>query len=332
MDNVAISTESLTRVFDSYVALDGLSLAVPEGEVLALLGPNGAGKTTTVRLLNGVLAPSAGRSLVLGHDPAIEPEAVRRLTGVLTEQAGLDDRLTATENLLASARIRGIPDEDARRRIGTLLERFGMSERADVQVTGASTGQRKRIALARSLIHDPEMLFLDEPTSGLDPAAIRDVVELIRTLASEQGRTIVLCTHFLGEADELATLMAVLHKGRLEAFGRPVDLAAGLWHGLKAQVTLGGPARPELLATIRSVRGVTSADPSMTGVDLVVVDGDVIPQVVTELVHVGAPVFAAVPQPPTLEDIYFEIERRRDARDDPPPTTSPAPAEAAVVQ
>ncbi|MBS1847970.1 MAG: ABC transporter ATP-binding protein, partial [Actinobacteria bacterium] len=165
--DTAICTVGLTRRFGSHLALDNLTIDVPAGEVLALLGPNGAGKTTTVRLLNGVLVPDAGTIRVLGYDPTVEPDELRRHTGVLTEHAGLDDRLTATENLLAVARIRGIDQADARRRIGELLERFGMSDRADRRVAGASTGQRKRIALARALLHDPEVLFLDEPTSGL---------------------------------------------------------------------------------------------------------------------------------------------------------------------
>lgn len=311
MTTEAISTDRLRRVFDEYVALDGLTLSVPEGEVLALLGPNGAGKTTTIRLLNGVLSPTDGSAMVKGFDPAVDPQAVRRITGVLTEHAGLDDRLSPTENLLASARIRGFDDDEARRRIGSLLERFGMSARADKPVSGASTGQRKRIALARALIHDPEVLFLDEPTSGLDPAAIRDVVDLIGSLASGQGRTVVLCTHFLGEADDLADRMAVLHQGRLEAFGRPKELAEALWSGLKASIDLGGPGRPELLDRIRAVRGVQDASPSLTGADMLLDNREVLAQVVSELVHAEISVYAATPRPATIEDVYFEIERRR---------------------
>jgi ABC-2 type transport system ATP-binding protein len=313
MSAVAIRTDRLTRRFGASLALDELSIDVAEGEVLALLGPNGAGKTTTVRLLDGVLAPDGGSSTVLGFDPAVEPDEVRRRTGVLTEHAGLDDRLTATENLMTTARIRGMDDDLARRRVGELLERFGMSARADQLVVGASTGQRKRIALARSLLHDPEVLFLDEPTSGLDPAAIRDVVALIDSLAAEQGRTVVLCTHFLGEADELADRMAMLHHGRLEAFGRPADLAADLWSGVPTTIELGGPASAETAARVRAVRGVQTAEPNDVGLALTVDAYDVVPQVVAELVHEGASVFAARPATRTVSDIYFEIERRREA-------------------
>lgn len=308
--DTAICTVGLTRRFGSHLALDNLTIDVPAGEVLALLGPNGAGKTTTVRLLNGVLVPDAGTIRVLGYDPTVEPDELRRHTGVLTEHAGLDDRLTATENLLAVARIRGIDQADARRRIGELLERFGMSDRADRRVAGASTGQRKRIALARALLHDPEVLFLDEPTSGLDPAAIRDVVELIDSLASEQGRTVVLCTHFLGEADELADRMAILHEGRLEAFGRPADLAAELWTGIPATVEIGGIETDVAVDTVRSITGVLGVAPIAEGLTLHVTERGVLAPVVRELVRAGADVFAARPGVHTLSDVYFEIERR----------------------
>ena len=151
---------------------------------------------------------------MLGIDPAVDGDAVRRRTGVLTEHAGLDERLTARENLELTGRMRGLDRTWAARRTMDLLERFGMADRADLPVQGTSTGQRKRLALARALLHDPEVLFLDEPTSGLDPAATRDVIDLIGALATNHGRTIVLCTHFLGEAGRLADRMAVLHQRR----------------------------------------------------------------------------------------------------------------------
>ncbi len=323
MPELAIETEGLTRHFDGGTALDGLTMEVPRGEVLALLGPNGAGKTTTVRLLNGVLAPHAGSSRVLGLDPATEGTQLRRLTGVLTEHAGLDDRLTAAENLLATARIRGLPLDEARTKVAELLGRFGMADRADVAVQGASTGQRKRIALARALLHDPQVLFLDEPTSGLDPAAIRDVVEMIGSLAAEYGRTVVLCTHFLGEAGALADRMAVLHHGRLHALGRPLDLAAQLWDGLRARVDLGGAPSTTTIDTVRAVRGVHAVHGDDDGLALVVEERAVLPAVVAALVGAGAEVFAATPQPPTLEDVYFEIEARIGAGQAPLPPPPP---------
>jgi len=306
----AIETEGLTRRFDTGVALDGLDLRIERGEVVALLGPNGAGKTTTVRLLNGVLRPDEGRARVLGLDPTSDGTALRRHTGVLTENAGLDERLTARENLEYTARIRGMPTAEGRRRSGELLERFGLAEKADHLTVGFSTGQRKRVALARALLHDPELLFLDEPTSGLDPAATRDVAALIQSLASEHGRTIVLATHFLAEAGKLADRIAILHRGRLHAFGRPDELAGDLWSGLDVHLDLGGPADATVQAVLTAVPGVEGVLPTASGATVHIPGRDAIPAVVAALVANGVDVYAAEPRPPTLEDIYFEIEAR----------------------
>jgi ABC-2 type transport system ATP-binding protein len=307
---LAIETRDLTRSFGGAVALDGLTLTVEPGEVLALLGPNGAGKTTTVRLLNGVLKAERGEARVLGLDPAADGDEVRRRTGVLTENAGLDERLTARENLLFTARVRGMSRAASRVKTDELLERFGMADKSDLMVQGFSTGQRKRLALARALLHDPDVLFLDEPTSGLDPAATRDVVDLIASLAEDHGRTVILCTHFLGEAGRLAHRMAVLHVGKLRAFGRPEELAAELWDGIEAELDLGGPAEARMIEAIGSVHGVLEVNASATGAMVRVRDRKVLPVVVAVLVGREVPVYAAVPRPPTLEDVYFAVEAR----------------------
>src|SRR5207302_2314102 len=143
---------------------------------------------------------------------------------------------------VSAARIRGMEPGPARARAAEVLERFDIANRANDRVQGFSTGQRKRVALARALLHDPEILFLDEPTAGLDPEATRDVLDLLASLAAEHGRTVLLCTHFLGEAGRLCQRMAVLHRGRLRAFGRPDDLAARIWRGVPVELDLGAPA------------------------------------------------------------------------------------------
>jgi ABC-2 type transport system ATP-binding protein len=322
----AIETFDLTRSFASGVALDGLTLDVRAGEVLALLGPNGAGKTTTVRLLNGILTPDRGRALVLGLDPAVDGNEVRRRTGVLTEHAGLDERLTAHENLVLTGRMRGMDRGLVERRARELLERFGMADRAHVFVQGTSTGQRKRLALARALLHDPDVLFLDEPTSGLDPAATRDVIDLIGSLATEHGRTVVLATHFLGEAGRLADRMAVLHHGVLHAFGRPAEIAADLWHGLDVELDLGAPADADTAADLRSAPGVLVVADSPGGVTVRVAERDVVPHLVRRLVERGVSVYGATAKPPSLEDVYFAIEARIAAGQvGPTPTAAPGP-------
>jgi len=305
-----LQTDDLSRAFRGRRAVDGLTLEVHPGEVLALLGPNGAGKTTTVRLLDGVLRPDRGSCRVLGLDPTTDGEALRRRTAVLTEEAGLDDRLTARENLAATARIRGLRGAGTDRRIGDLLDRLGMGGRADDRMAGASTGQRKRVALARALIHDPEVLFLDEPTSGLDPSGTREVVAMIAELAAGHGRTVVLCTHFLPEASRLATRVAVLHEGRLRAYGTPDELADGLWPGLPVDLDLGAPATDATVELLRRAGGVHRADAVVGGARVVVDDRDAVPALVATLTGSGIAVYGVVPRPPTLEDVYFALQEQ----------------------
>jgi ABC-2 type transport system ATP-binding protein len=265
--------------------------------------------------LNGVLHPDRGGARVLGLDPVTEGEALRSRTGVLTENAGLDDRLTARENLDFVAQIRGLRGAERARNVDELLGRFGMMDRANDKVQGFSTGQRKRLALARALLHDPEVLFLDEPTSGLDPAATRDVIGLIGSLATERGRTVVLCTHFLGEAGRLAHRMAVLYHGQLHAYGRPDDLAAELWDGIDADLDLGAPADDRTLGLLGAIDGVRAAEVTSEGVRVRVRDRETMAEVVAVLVAREVPVYGAIPRTPTLEDVYFEIEANYRARE-----------------
>ncbi len=306
----SIDARDLARRFGDTWALDGLSLDAEPGEVIALLGPNGAGKTTTVRIFDGVLEPHRGQVTVLGLDPTVSGTELRRRTGVLTEAGGLDDRLTLTENLVTHARIRGIALQEARRRAGELLERFGMSSRADRQAQGLSTGERKRVSLARALLHRPEVLFLDEPTSGLDPAATRDVLDLIAGLADSEGATVVLCTHFLTEAARLCRRVAILDAGRLLAFGAPAALAAGLWTGLPVDLDVGGSLDGLGLERLLGVRGVTAATATDRGATVLVEDRQVIPAVVAAVVTRETPVFSVVPRPPGLEEVYFALTGR----------------------
>ncbi|MBV8981570.1 MAG: ABC transporter ATP-binding protein [Acidimicrobiia bacterium] len=306
--DAAIHTEDLTLSFGAEKALDGLTFDVNAGEVVALLGPNGAGKTTTVRLLNGLLDPDGGSSRVLGLDPATEGHKVRGRTGVMTEQSGLDERLTARENVVFTARMRGLSATAAGKHADELLERFGIADRANHRVQGFSTGQRKRVALARALLHDPEILFLDEPTAGLDPEATRDVLDLLANLAAEHGRTVLLCTHFLGEAGRLCQRMAVLHRGRLRAFGRPDDLAANIWRGVPVELDLGAPADERTLQALRAARGVIKVESTPTGARVDVEERAALPPLVASLVQMEVPVFGAVPRPPTVEEIYFAIQ------------------------
>ncbi|GIU84830.1 MAG: ABC transporter [Acidimicrobiales bacterium] len=309
-DDSAVEARGLSKRFGTELAVAELNLRVPRGSVVALLGPNGAGKTTTVRLLNGVLRPDAGTATVLGLDPWSEGEAVRARTGVLTENAGLDDRLTVRENLWFVGAIRGIDPEVLEHRITDLLERLALGRYADQRTIGLSTGERKRVALARALLHDPEVLFLDEPTSGLDPAATRAVSDAIATMAREGGRTILLATHFLGEAGRIADRVAVLHRGRLCAEGTPAELASSLFPHPTVRVELGTPLDAHIEHALRLVPGVLQVRATDSGVELEVKERSVIPALVARLVASELPVYGVTEKKVTLEDIYFELQRR----------------------
>ena len=313
-NDIAIHTEVLSRYFgdpsrgDGTLAVDRLSLEVYRGEVFGFLGHNGAGKTTTVRLLNGVLAPTGGRMRVLGYDPIAEGATLRRYTGVLTETPSLDEQLSARENLTLYARLYGVAEEAIAPRVHELLEEFELDARATERVGGYSKGMKHRLALARTLLHDPPLIFLDEPTAGLDPVAARSVDELIARLSRRGGHTICLCTHNLIEAQRLCDRVAVMERGRLVAVGTPEELARDLWQGIRLQVELDA-ADPEALSFPPDAREVAWA-PAERVLSLWIPARTAIPDLVASLVAAGIRIYRVSPQEPTLEDAYFALHER----------------------
>ena len=225
MADPIITSNGLTRRFDNAVAVDGLTLEVYPGEVFGFLGHNGAGKTTTVRLLNGVLTPSAGQARVLGLDPMADGPALRRQTGVLTETPSLDERLSARLNLSLYADLYGVPKAQVKKRVDELLAAFDLTERADDKAGEYSKGMKQRLALARTVLHEPTLLFLDEPTAGLDVGSRVELHSLMRELQGE-GTTILLATHDMAEAEGLASRVAILLRGQIAATGTPLEITA----------------------------------------------------------------------------------------------------------
>lgn len=221
----ALTLDGVTRRFGEVVALDRFDLEVARGEVVALLGHNGAGKTTTVRLLAGLLSADSGAVRVQGRDPVVEGGQVRQNLVVLPARPVVDDRLTGRQNLAFVAAVFGLDAAPAEVRGEELLERFGLTSRADERVGTYSTGMRQRLSLARVLLPDPEVLLLDEPTAALDPVAARLVRRTLGELAAERERTIVLCSHDLAEAESLCDRVVVLANGAPIAVGTPAELA-----------------------------------------------------------------------------------------------------------
>ncbi len=224
MDSNAISTDGLTRDFPSVRAVDALTIEVPAGIVFGFLGPNGSGKTTTVRILLGLVEPTAGSARVLGHDIVRDADAVRTVSGALMEHAGLYERLSAEENLVFFGRAAGMKRAEIAPRLRELLEPLDLYERRGELVGTWSRGMKQRLAVVRALLHRPRMLFLDEPTAGLDPIAAADLRDDLEHLVREQGVTVFINTHHLAEAERLCDLVGVIRKGRLIAFGHPDEV------------------------------------------------------------------------------------------------------------
>ncbi len=306
----AIEVNELTRTFGSLRAVDDLSFNVEAGEIFGVLGHNGAGKTTLVRLINGVLAPTSGSACVLGLDAQTQGSAVRKQTGVLTETPSLYERLTARENLRLFATLYEVPNVD--QRVSEMLDLFNLTDRAGDRAGGFSKGMKQRLALARALVHDPQILFLDEPTAALDPEAARTVTTLIETLSSQSGRTVFLATHNLDEAQRLCTRVAVLSHGKLLALGHVAELGRQLWAALWLDFDLRAPLTTEQTAALKSADGVRDLQADGTKLSIQVSDEAHTPAVIAAVAAGGGQIMRVNPREHSLEDIYFELQRRTE--------------------
>ena len=236
-----IVVEDLTKKFDEFVAVEGIHLNVAAGQVLVLLGPNGAGKTTTVRMLTSILRPTRGHATVAGFDVVTQARQVRASVGVLTEHHGLYNRMNAGEYLDFFRQLYGVDRQTATLRINELLERFGLASAGKKRLGEYSKGMRQKLALVRAMLHNPPVLLLDEPTSAMDPESARVVRDAIRGLRSRDV-TIVLCTHNLGEAEELADMVAIIRSGRIIYDGSVAGLKRTLRGPLEFEACLAVPA------------------------------------------------------------------------------------------
>ncbi len=305
--DTAFVTDGLTRHFGAVVAVDHLTLEVQAGEVFGFLGHNGAGKTTTVRLLNGVLAPTSGTARVLGLAPMEQGPALRRRTGVLTETPSLDERLTGRENLEIYAALYGVPRREIAARAKELMEVFQLDDRADEKAGDYSKGMKQRLALARALIHRPQLLFLDEPTSGLDPVATRMVHDMITHLSHDEDRTVFMCTHNLVEAQKLCDRVAVLEHGKLVALGTPAELARKLGRSQRLELEVAPGDEEAALRLLREAPGV-SAYPEDGTIIAAGAGRETVPGLVTSLAAAGVRIHRVAPLEASLEDIYFALQ------------------------
>jgi len=222
-----IELTGLTKRFDGFIAVDGVTLSVRPGEILALLGPNGAGKTTTVRMLAAILRPTTGEARVAGYSVTEQPQEVRRRVGVLTEHPGLYLRMRGGQYLDFFGRLMGLEAEERERRAKDLMARFGMADAWEQRIGTYSKGMRQKMALVRAMLHDPPVLLLDEPTSAMDPHSAKLVRDSVIGLRHHR-RAIVLCTHNLPEAEAIADRIAIIRRGKIIALGTPAELKARL--------------------------------------------------------------------------------------------------------
>jgi len=218
-----ISVQNLVHLYDRRTALDGISFDVRPAELFGLLGPNGSGKTTLFRILSTLMVPSSGRALILGHDVATEPSGLRRKIGVVFQAQSIDVKLTAAENLLHQGHLYGLRGSALKSRISEMLERVGLTDRANEKAETFSGGMQRRLELAKGLLHHPSVLLLDEPTTGLDPGARRDLWQYLHILRDEEHVTVIVTTHLMEEAERCDRL-AIVNQGKLVALGTPAEL------------------------------------------------------------------------------------------------------------
>jgi len=303
--NPVIHVNSASRWFGDVQALDNLTIEVPQGAISVLLGPNGAGKTTAIRMITGALTPDSGTSRVFGLDPGgSDGEEVRRRCGVVSAKPSLYDRLSGWDNLRYAAELYGLGRkvDDRIREASTM---FGIEESLDHQVGGYSTGMKTRLALARAVLHGPDLLLLDEPTSGLDPESALAVLDLIRQMTGD-GQTVLMCTHLLLEAEGLADEIIILQHGANLVSGRPDELARTYWPAPIVRIASSDEAG---LHALGNAPGVTSYEQT-DGVAVATLDrADRTPELVGLLSQRGVPISSVVPFTPSLEDLYFAVRR-----------------------
>ena len=309
MDKMAIRMENLTRDFEAKSgpvrALDGLTLEVPAGTIFGFLGPNGAGKTTTIRLLLGLLEPTAGQAQVLGFDTRTEADEIRTHTGALLEHPGIYEQLTAQDNLEFYGRAWRLPKPERQGRIKELLTGMGLWERRNDQAGSWSRGMKQKLALARALLHRPSLVLLDEPTAGLDVPSAAAVREDLAALAAEEGVTVFLTTHNMAEVETLCSRVAVIRRGRLVAVGHPDELRARSG-GPRVEI-VGRGFGADALALLRARPEVAAAE-AHNGRLVVHLGPDVeVAPLVSLLVGAGAEVEEVRRGKASLEDVFLTL-------------------------
>jgi len=304
----AIETKNLTKKYGELVAVDGLNLTVDHGEVFGLLGPNGAGKTTIISMLCTIINPTSGRASVNGFDILKQSGKVRRSIGIVFQDPSIDDRLTGRENLQLHACLYDVPSDLAKKRIAEVLELVGLEDRADSAMKTYSGGMRRRLELARGLLHHPTVLFLDEPTLGLDPQTREHLWEYIENLAKTTKITIILTTHYMEEADQLCQRIAIIDYGKIKVIDTPANLKTTLKGDV---ITVATNQAERLAARFTELRLDHRIETSKDTVRLTVPNAEkLVPRLIKIASDIGIEVSSVSVHRPTLNDVFLHYTGR----------------------
>ena len=311
-----VVVENLRKTYGKDVlAVDGISFRVPKGEIFGFLGPNGAGKSTTIKILTTLLEKSSGKATIDGLDVDDDQAGVRRIIGYSSQDVGVDDDLTARENLLLQCSFHHIPKDIAKTKVNELLQTIRLEEAADRRLKTFSGGMRKRLDLASSLVSDPKILFLDEPTTGLDPQSRQDVWEYIVKL-NRQGTTIFLTTQYMEEADRLANRLCIVDQGKIVAEGTPAELKAQVGADkitlrFKPDDLAGCQQAKELLSKLKGIDAVGQCGDNLVavnGLEIMAKNGSaLVTQVVRALDDARIDVEQLNLSAPTLDEVFLKL-------------------------
>jgi len=304
----AIETKYLTKKYGDLTAVDELNLTIYYGEVFGLLGPNGAGKTTIISMLCTIIKPSSGNATVNGFDILKKSADVRRSIGIVFQDPSIDDRLTGRENLQLHACLYDMPAELTKKRISEVLNLVGLEDRADSAMKTYSGGMRRRLELARGLLHHPRVLFLDEPTLGLDPQTREHLWAYIENLARTTGITIIITTHYMEEADKLCNRVAIIDYGKIKVVDTPANLKAALKGDV---ITIITPHAEKLAARLTELRLTPQTEPSKDSIRLAVSNAEkLIPKLIKTAAEIGVEVSSVSIHHPTLNDVFLHYTGR----------------------
>jgi ABC-2 type transport system ATP-binding protein len=308
--NLAVEAEGLTKRYRSHPAVDGISLAIPFGQICGLLGPNGAGKTTTILMLMGLTEPTSGRITVLGHDPLRDPLAVKRRVGYLPDSVGFYEQLTGRQNLRYTARLAGIDAAEIDQRISMALHKVRLDAQADRRVGGYSHGMRQRLGLAEVFMKGVRLAILDEPTSGLDPQSTSELLDLILDLKAE-GVAILLSSHLLNRVQAVCDRVLLFHGGRIVLQGTVPELSRQvLGGGYAIEVTAKGVDFPALMKQIPGLRSVVGTGSQSYRI---AAESDLRPVIAEAVIGAGGALFRLSVVEPSLDDIYTRYFRSQAA-------------------